>query len=1198
MNSDLWRVRFSIVTVAVAIVCLSGCRDSADFGNNCVPGEVRKCQCPEGTGAQTCGSEGAFGSCRCGADTANNGDGRSDAGVDAARTPDTRGGGDAGDARNGDACGTDASCDDPSVGPCQRAEMNGEEKETPTGTEPVDEHVLDKYSGARAAYSLRRLRSDYQGPAIRVRRESDGNEQDIGFADDGWIDVEALEQFVGDGDGFVTTWYAQVEGTPDMTQSEPGQQPYIARGGSVERDVEGNPTLYIEEDHSLRASGFDEAISLNDYTMWGVIHSPNFWAKGETEAFGIGRAAGDDYYQHAVYRFHQTYINTSSSRFGGQIMSADFDTYNVVFVQNNGDRASFWQGNTRHGEDTDDGLDEKNPRHTVSVGGGFVGTLGEMAVYPSVSDERIEDFYANVADGWDVGPAEWNRDALLPQQHAYQVTLYDWIEGLSVEDLTLPEGDIQWNGEYENDDQLADLWLRAEGLTASSVTRAEPAWYMLDAGDGRGIEATGSVRIWHEPKGSRGYGGNPPRSWANEPALLYDFDVPLPDGSQGNPYYHSEPLGRRALVVAMVDMMMHHANWNQGATGWYDMFGKAALSWAETYRATNDLVPTEVREAFETGMAHALDRMIEVGPRAVNSNMDTFAIQAQAIFASAVDDPALECKANRAARDALFGHTDGGLGGKHDVFAAGDRDGGIFDPSGFIMEGDQPDVFYGGESIYHMAGALTAVTDRETGEVAAGWDFLKEVVRRLQAWRTYQMFYDPGVSSPGTGGTKPRNLWTAGAGFSGRTGYGVPAGQAGKPWKYLTIAGYFPQFAYKGKSAYRNYKSGIPDPSEMTSEIEEKLSYINGEMASNYDGKPGEWSGWSPWAKPTPYLPPKGWYSDLRDMKQADDPRYATPPAARAEVSYNKKFGGPPVGDQYWAFKDADSDPAWGFFVEAQARQGGYGGWYGGKIETFWTEATGVVLVNRHGKTGCDDNYEDSVCWGNLDKKAGHHVWGRDENANGFTTLLLRGRELTRTSTFDLEGSTPTVSVDNVFNDPSLAEDTRQSGEKTGTEIQGEFEVKNTFAVQSNGLKVTHELTSDESDQVTELWASLPVYLRHNNPKRAGTNRQANLEDTSIEYRDGGEWKAMPDGEGTPQRIETEALRLGRDFKLGEGTQYAYVIFEEPRQVRLSEGVYYDPYQSKTGVRTVHIDLHGNPGSVREMPANETLTYTIQTEPS
>lgn len=58
-------------------------------------------------------------------------------------------------------------------------------------------YLLDTYSGAAAAYSLRKLRTAYTGNAIRVRRSSDNTSQDIGFNADGTLDTTAMLSFVG-----------------------------------------------------------------------------------------------------------------------------------------------------------------------------------------------------------------------------------------------------------------------------------------------------------------------------------------------------------------------------------------------------------------------------------------------------------------------------------------------------------------------------------------------------------------------------------------------------------------------------------------------------------------------------------------------------------------------------------------------------------------------------------------------------------------------------------------------------------------------------------------------------------------------------------------------------------------------------------------------------------------------------------------
>lgn len=62
----------------------------------------------------------------------------------------------------------------------------------------VGPFILDQIgSRAAAAYSVRRLSSVYSGAALRVRRNSDSAEQDIGFTPVGNLDQDALIAFVG-----------------------------------------------------------------------------------------------------------------------------------------------------------------------------------------------------------------------------------------------------------------------------------------------------------------------------------------------------------------------------------------------------------------------------------------------------------------------------------------------------------------------------------------------------------------------------------------------------------------------------------------------------------------------------------------------------------------------------------------------------------------------------------------------------------------------------------------------------------------------------------------------------------------------------------------------------------------------------------------------------------------------------------------
>ena len=103
--------------------------------------------------------------------------------------------------------------------------------------------LLDLYPDAAAAYSLRKLRNDYTGDAIEVRRTvGTPSNTDIGFVN-GELDTSSLLSFVGSGDGFVSKWYDQSGEGNDIPQFSASAQPKIVTAGVVELDDNGNNTM-------------------------------------------------------------------------------------------------------------------------------------------------------------------------------------------------------------------------------------------------------------------------------------------------------------------------------------------------------------------------------------------------------------------------------------------------------------------------------------------------------------------------------------------------------------------------------------------------------------------------------------------------------------------------------------------------------------------------------------------------------------------------------------------------------------------------------------------------------------------------------------------------------------------------------------------------------------------------------------------
>ena len=124
--------------------------------------------------------------------------------------------------------------------------------------------LLDTYSGAAAAYSLRKLSGTYSGSVIRVRRSSDNTEQNIGFNGDGTLNTLALLAFTGNSNGFVTKWYDQSGNGRDAFQTSSANQPQIVSSGSVLLE-NGKPTVSFTTSHTLATNSLN--LSFYDCTI-------------------------------------------------------------------------------------------------------------------------------------------------------------------------------------------------------------------------------------------------------------------------------------------------------------------------------------------------------------------------------------------------------------------------------------------------------------------------------------------------------------------------------------------------------------------------------------------------------------------------------------------------------------------------------------------------------------------------------------------------------------------------------------------------------------------------------------------------------------------------------------------------------------------------------------------------------------------
>lgn len=128
--------------------------------------------------------------------------------------------------------------------------------------------LLIDYPGAAAAYSLRLLRTNYTGSAIRVRRANDNTEENIGFDSNGNLDTAFLTSFCSGTNGFVKTWYDQSGNGRDATQTTAVNQPKIY-------DSTGGYLTYIDFIATNGVSLLSSYIYENtiNFTSFGVVQN-------------------------------------------------------------------------------------------------------------------------------------------------------------------------------------------------------------------------------------------------------------------------------------------------------------------------------------------------------------------------------------------------------------------------------------------------------------------------------------------------------------------------------------------------------------------------------------------------------------------------------------------------------------------------------------------------------------------------------------------------------------------------------------------------------------------------------------------------------------------------------------------------------------------------------------------------------------
>ncbi len=158
----------------------------------------------------------------------------------------------------------------------------------------VGDALLDNYSGATAAYGLRRLRAAYTGNAIEVTNGS--TTQDIGFDSNGDLNQSALETYASGAEVKVSKWYDQANSN-NLSQTSDAARPTITDSSGNMLTLNGKAAMKLAGAQSLpAASNFNANVNVNELVAaW--VGSVNQLTAGNNMVSHWASSAGSQVFQ-------------------------------------------------------------------------------------------------------------------------------------------------------------------------------------------------------------------------------------------------------------------------------------------------------------------------------------------------------------------------------------------------------------------------------------------------------------------------------------------------------------------------------------------------------------------------------------------------------------------------------------------------------------------------------------------------------------------------------------------------------------------------------------------------------------------------------------------------------------------------------------------------------------------------------------
>lgn len=729
-------------------------------------------------------------------------------------------------------------------------------------------------------------------------------------------------------------------------------------------------------------------------------------------------------------------------------------------------------------------------------------------------------------------PAERTR---LPQQHAYQRALRSYLATLTENDfahgvsepLTVSDEALTAEEQY----RLYVMTMMHQPLVGwkrGTPAINAPAWlFLLSTIEGPlppPEDETEKVEEQPKPADPNDFTPVPIRTphgivvppvWPETLMAFTQWDY------AGNPYYNNRALKLRAFVTAVVKMVMlddYFEKTPEARRG--DFNGYKLACFGSTYLGAKEILPPEVQQAFEAGLLKLGQDMLSWGIQGLEPQKDMTVPVGLWYVAQACGQSTPETKKFAADAEA-FART----------LMTDPR---YFHPAGYWVERQGgPDVGFGGGANFYAIW-LALMTD---------WPFAHENVEKSFRLRAHLCLPDPDgfVNGPSH--------------FNSRLGSPASADQ----WHWdgardqagfmLTDeAGCFIKRPsaedLAGAAANRVgwFNSQIKQ-NPVRPDLQGRKSAVRTGYWANEDlrGVTWTWRLWQTYNFPIGinvgydfYKP--GSYAHLQKLEAANSPMLRYP--YLREEPFVRNFADAFIAARQPGYGAVlHTGPIGGTVpAEGMPEYPGPQGFGGGQLSAFWTPETGSVILGRRIATRADSNYDTLETWRLWPI---HAVSGTTASGQVFTSARI---------------VQPKVNVQE--NEVTVSELIPAVTFAGGKPLSGKLAYQRKFIMRPQAIEIQTTVKSDGTEKLTELYETLPVFLRD-------AKRQAMAEPTSIEFEVDGKW--MP---GTVEFAEAVSrVRLKRF----DGA--VLITFDRPRRVKLSAEDWQDTYLTRGVCRNVMIDL-------------------------